>query len=75
MLVFQKSIEDGHLVRQGAMRTSGTWVFATTLSSFLPWYVLRWLEKTESTAREGCTLTITSLAWYAILATVGMIDC
>lgn len=40
------------------------------LLSFRPWYLLRWLENSESTLREGCTLMITSLAWYVIRATV-----
>lgn len=40
------------------------------LLSFLPWYLFRWLENSESTDKDGWTLTITSLAWYAIRATV-----
>lgn len=37
------------------MRTSGTasTFFATRLLSFRPLYLLRWLENSESTARDG----------------------
>lgn len=67
--------EDVYLA--GGLRTSGTLstFFATKLLSLLPWYLLRWTENSESTAREGCTLTITSLAWYATRETGRRIWC